>query len=327
MGARGDRPSGDRIVAVIEGQDWLDKPSYKIEHGMTLVLNLLGPAGVRVRDFLHGRWFGHPLHPMLTDIPVGAWTAALVLDGMAVLAPRPAGFKDAARAAVGAGLAGATVAALAGLADWQFTHDNARRVGLVHGTLNAAATGLYSLSWVQRRRGADHRARWAGAAGWAVMAASSYLGGSLVYRHRIGVDHSDKELEPRQFTPVLAEGELGTEPRQVQAHGIAVVLARADGAIYALGEHCPHLGGPLSKGHLSRGQIICPWHGSRFDLATGACRRGPATTGPPRFATRVRAGQIEVRRIPPVPTAPPGRVLARQQHIHDQEEASHDRRP
>ncbi|HEX5295970.1 MAG TPA: hypothetical protein VFW50_03190 [Streptosporangiaceae bacterium] len=55
MGARGDRPSGDRIVAVIEGQGWLDKPSYKIEHGMALVSNLLGPAGVRVRDFLHGR--------------------------------------------------------------------------------------------------------------------------------------------------------------------------------------------------------------------------------------------------------------------------------
>jgi hypothetical protein len=82
------------MVAVIEGQGWLDKPSYKIEHGMALALNLLGPAGVRVRDFLHGRWFGHPLHPMLTDIPAGAWTAALVLDGMAVLAPRPEGFKD-----------------------------------------------------------------------------------------------------------------------------------------------------------------------------------------------------------------------------------------
>jgi uncharacterized membrane protein len=184
---------------------------------MTLALNLLGPAGVRVRDFLHGRWFGHPLHPLLTDIPAGAWTAALVLDGMAVLAPRPAGFNDAARAAVGTGLAGAAAAALAGLADWQFTHDNARRVGLVHGTLNTAATALYCLSWAQRRRGAGRRARWAGAAGWAVMAASSYLGGSLVYRHRIGVDHSDKELEPRQFTAVLAESELGAEPRRAQA--------------------------------------------------------------------------------------------------------------
>ena len=159
------------------------------------------------------------------------------------------------------------------------------------------------------------------------MAASSYLGGSLVYRHRIGVDHSDKELEPRQFTAVLAESELGTEPRPAQAHGVTVVLARAGGAIYALGDHCPHLGGPLSKGHLSGGQIICPWHGSRFDLGTGTCRRGPATTGPPRFATRVRAGQIEVRSIPPVLAAPPGRVLARQQHIRDQEEARSDRRP
>jgi nitrite reductase/ring-hydroxylating ferredoxin subunit len=164
---------------------------------------------------------------------------------------------------------------------------------------------LYSLSWVQRRRGAEHRARWAGEAGWAVMAASSYLGGSLVYRHRIGVDHSDKELEPRQFTAVLAEGELGAEPRRALAHGVAVVLARAGGSIYALGDHCPHLGGPLSNGQISRGQIICPWHGSRFDLATGACRRGPATTGPPRFATRVRAGQIEIRRIPRCPPRRP----------------------
>ena len=100
---------------------------------------------------------------------------------MAVLAPRPAGFNDAARAAVGAGLAGAA------------------------------------------------------AAGWAVMAASSYLGGSLVYRHRTGVDLSGKELEPRQFTAVLAEGELGTEPRRALAHGVAVVLARVGGSIYDAG--------------------------------------------------------------------------------------------
>jgi hypothetical protein len=144
--------AAERVMAAIEGQQWLDVPSYKIEHGYALLLNLMGEATDRVRNGLHGTWLGHPVHPVLTDIPVGAWTAALVLD----LADASSGRDRRAGAActcIAVGLAGASAAAVTGATDWQYTHDNARRMGLVHGTLNLAATGLYAGSWRARRHG------------------------------------------------------------------------------------------------------------------------------------------------------------------------------
>lgn len=168
------------------------------------------------------------------------------------------------------GLVGGVGSALTGLTDWQHTHDNARRLGIAHGALNAAALGLYTRSWLDRRRGRPGRARLAGAVGYGLVLASGYLGGDLVFRHRVGVDHADPDrLEPRDFVPVLPETELYDGiPRRVQGAGAAMVLIRHNGSIHAVGEHCPHLGAPLSQGWLYRDQLVCPWHGSR---ATGCC--------------------------------------------------------
>ncbi len=221
------------------------------------------------------------MHPLLVHMPIGAWTTAAVLDEIdarrACGSGRP-GFGDAVQTAVGLGVAGGAVAAVAGLADWQYTHDNARRVGLVHGALNAVALGVYGWSWWERRHGRPRRAQRAGRLGYPIVLVSQYLGGTLVYRHNVGTDHSDKQLDPRQFVPVLALEQLAEDtPYLVRVDDVDVVLVRVDGRVHALGERCAHLGGPMDQGWVYQGTLVCPWHGSRFDLATGEDRKGPAT--------------------------------------------------
>src|SRR4029077_19553365 len=102
-----------------------------------------GDAGRRVRDFLHGTWLGHPLHPALTDIPLGAWTTALALDAAG---DRSRGMARAADTAMGVGIAGAVGAAVTGLTDWHHTTGGDRRLGLGHAMLNTAALALYVTS-------------------------------------------------------------------------------------------------------------------------------------------------------------------------------------
>ncbi len=322
----------ERLMRKIEGQEWLDRPGHTLEHGYALVQNVLGISQGPVRGLLHGVWFGHPLHPALTDVPIGSWTTALVLDAMGAGKGRRerAGYQRAARRAVGLGVVGALGAAVTGLTDWQYTHDYARRLGLVHGALNAVALGMFGWSWWERSRGRHGRGRLATLLGYPVMALSGYLGGGLTFRHRIGVDQSEQEadrlLQPREFIPVLGVDELreGT-PRRVQAGDVGIVLVRSNGRIHALGDTCPHLGGPLSQGWLRDGTIVCPWHGSAFDLETGESRNGPAVAAAPCFQTRVRDGRIEVRRVPPVTTAPPGSAVVHGWRTAEQREISPDR--
>jgi hypothetical protein len=152
----------------------------------------------------------------------------------------------------------------------------------VHGALNAAALGLYAMSWRDRRRGRQARGRLLSTVGFGAATCSAYLGGTLVYRHRVGVDHADEHLEPRDFVPVLAADALEEDvPRRM----------------------------PYGEGWVYRDAIVCPWHGSQFDLPSGLPVRGPATAPLPCFETRVRDGQVEVRRVPPVRSADPGAVL------------------
>ncbi len=281
-------------VEAIGRQRWLDALGEPLQRGVTDAFAAGGSVGRQVKNFLHGTWLGHPLHPALTDVPVGAWTAALVLDGLESIGGR----KDVgpgADAAVAVGLAGAVGAALAGLADWQHTGGESRRTGLVHGLLNVGAAALYTTSLLMRRRGARAAGRRLASAGYAVAFASTYLGGDLVYRQRIGVNHAAAPL-PDDFVPVLADADLPEgEPRRAHAGGTPVLLVRRNGRIHALAETCAHLGGPLAEGRLVDGSVVCPWHGSRFDLEDGRVLDGPATYPQPCLETRVRDGRIEVR--------------------------------
>ncbi len=287
------RQIGEPAIRAVERQDWLDVIGDRLQRAVGAVFRAGGGTGRRVRDVLHGTWLGHPLHPVLTDVPIGAWTTALVLDAAG------GHRKDMARAAdaaIGLGIAGAVGAAVTGLTDWQHTAGGDRRVGLGHGLLNAAALALYATAFLLRRRGARDAGRGLAGLGFLVSMSAAYVGGSLVYARRMGVDHAPRPERWSDFVAVLPEAELAEcAPRRIDARGIPVVLIRRGGRVYALGDSCAHLGGPLSEGRLEGNAIRCPWHGSLFALEDGRVLEGPSTYPQTCFEARVRAGQIEVR--------------------------------
>jgi nitrite reductase/ring-hydroxylating ferredoxin subunit/uncharacterized membrane protein len=281
----------------LENQEWLDRPSYRLEHALTFLFAAMGRHRDRVSNALHGTWLGHPLHPALTSVPGGAVATTVGMDAISLLGARSPEWRDASRFALGVGLAGSIGAAATGLTDWQHTHEQSRRVGLIHGVLNVLATGLYALSWRDRGRGRHVRAMATSAVGYGLTLASGYLGGALVYESGAGVHRSGPRLSRRNWTPALPVAALDGQPQRVELDGVGVVLYRNDGQVLAVGGQCPHLGAPMDDGWIDRGQIVCPWHGSKFACESGDVARGPATAALPRYPTRIRDGIVEVRGV------------------------------
>jgi len=273
----------------------LDPAADALQKAVTGAYGAAGPLGARLKDALHGLWLGHPLHPALTDLPVGAWITAAALDTFEALGDRKE-LGPGADAAVGIGLAGAAGAALSGLTDWSATDGAARRAGFVHALLNGTVMLLYLGSLLARRRGDRGAGRALAFSGLGIATVSAWIGGQLVSEKLVGVDHATADPGPAEFTAVLAETQLPeAKPMCVEAQGARVLLVRQGDCIYALAERCAHLGGPLSEGKLKDGSIICPWHGSRYALADGRALNGPTAFPQPTYQVRVRDGQIELR--------------------------------
>lgn len=247
-----------------------------------------------LKNFLHGTWLGHPLHPATIDVPIGAFTVATILDIMDASRGTKR-YAAGADAAVGIGLISATLAATTGLAEWSHTAEPAKRVGVLHAIFNGTATICYLASWLFRRKEQRTAAVSTGILGWLSLMVGAFIGGRLVYNHRIGVDHAQRE-GPDEFTAVFPEHELPeNEPHRAEINGVRILLVKQQGKIFAIGERCAHMGGPLAEGKLEDGTIRCPWHGSRFRLEDGKVVEGPSAYSQPCFETRVRDGQIEVR--------------------------------
>ncbi len=275
-------------------QEWLSPIEDAAQRGVAAAFQAGGAGGRLVKNILHGTWLGHPLHPALVHVPLGAWTTALVFDTLDER--RGSRWQRPADTAIAVGVAGAAGAALSGLADWQHVDGPPRRTGVAHAALNTLALGLYVGSLLLRRRGARGAGRVLSGVGFGVVAAAGYLGARLVYHDRLGVDHAQRE-GPDSFTRAAREAEvLEGQPRRAEVDGVRVVLVRRDGRIHALGETCSHLGGPLAEGQVDGDAIVCPWHGSRFSLQDGRVLDGPATLPQPCFETRVSEGYVEVRR-------------------------------
>jgi uncharacterized membrane protein len=177
----------DAITETIDRQQWLEPVADNLQQAVKTTFEAGGQSGEEIKQFLHGKWLGHPLHPVLTDVPLGAWTVAAVLDAVEATTGREE-MAPGADAAVAIGLAGAVGSAVTGLTDWHETQGEVRQVGLVHGLLNVGATALYTASWIMRRRGARTTGRNLAWLGFAIASASAYLGGELVYTHGIGVE-------------------------------------------------------------------------------------------------------------------------------------------
>ena len=258
-----------------------------------IVSKILGPQ--TVRDALHGVWLGHPLHPVLTDIPIGMWSAAAVLD----LLP---GTGPAASALIGTGVAAAVPTAAAGWADWSQLHKPHQRVGLVHAAANVAGLNFYVGSLVARMRGNTGRGKVLGFLGLGAVMAGGYLGGHLSFRQAAGANHTSDlaDLFPSGWQSIggldeLPDGEL--TKRTVE--GIDLLVMRRGQHVDVIADKCTHLSGPLSEGTFKveggQGCVVCPWHGSTFRLADGEVVHGPATSPQPRFEVRVSGGTVEVQ--------------------------------
>ena len=281
-------------LEAVANQPWLDAVGKPLSEAVRALFRNAGPAGATAKNALHGVWLGHPLHPVLTDIPLGAWTTALALDAREV-ATGDSAYGRAADFAVGIGVLGALGAAITGLNDWSETDGRSRRLGLVHGLLNLTATTLVAGSYALRRNGSRSTGRAATVAGYSVALAAAYLGGNLVYRDRIGVTHASV-AEPEEFTPVLESSSVPENSmRKATIEDASFLVVRQHQRVCALAHSCAHLGGPLSEGTLKDGSVVCPWHGSEFALSDGRVLNGPATQAQPCFAVREQAGHVELR--------------------------------
>jgi nitrite reductase/ring-hydroxylating ferredoxin subunit len=268
----------------------LDAPAEQIGKAVRSVVS--GP----LKDVLSGTWMGHALHPLLTDVVIGSWTSASMLDIF--------GGEESDRSAqrlIGIGIAAYGPTALSGWSDWadsESVDPEVRRVGLVHATVNGVAFALYAGSLAARRRGRRGRGIALALAGAGVLGAGGHLGGHLAFRLGVGVDQTAFDAGPEDWTPAMPIDELDGEPVSVQVGDTPVLIMRVGDQVLALHDRCSHRGCSLATGKIDDGSVVCPCHGSRFDLRTGAILQGPATAPQPVLETRTHAGRVEVRRAP-----------------------------
>ncbi len=288
-------PLRHAIGSLVENQAWLDKIADPLQNGVKQLFS--SPRFVGFKKYLNGVWLGHPVHPTVTDVPIGSWTATLVLDCAWLSSEQP----EMARAAdmtLLLGLLGAGAAAVTGLTDWSDTDATDRRVGLLHGLLNGGATMMNLTSYVLRRAGKRRAGIALSGLTYLATLFSAYLGGELSLAKGIGVNHVAWEAGPEEFVAVMDATDLPEKKlTRVEADGMPVVLWREDSKIYALAATCSHLGGPLDEGTCQDGLVTCPWHGSSFRLADGSVAQSPAVYAQPTFAVRIQSGKIELRRL------------------------------
>src|SRR3954452_8420072 len=254
---------------------------------------------------------GHPIHPMLVAFPIAFLCGALGFDAAGWLMSWPGGWATGAYlslAAVAAGL----VAAVPGLIDYLYVvppNSSARARAMQHMFINASALVACSLGWAFRdgatllpgARALPLEAIAVGLVGW-----GGWLGGTLLFRNQIGVDHRyaragkwrEQAFEARpagQPIVVAREDELGIDQMKLLRIGDRrIVLARTEQGYAAFDDRCTHKGGPLADGVLICGTVQCPWHGSQFDTRTGAPRAGPATEPIATYRIEVAGGEVRL---------------------------------
>jgi nitrite reductase/ring-hydroxylating ferredoxin subunit/uncharacterized membrane protein len=264
-------------------------PADVVEPIRRRVQSMIPPGAVK--DALSGTALGHTLHPMLTDLPIGFWTSAMVLDFVGGRAARPA-----AQHLIGLGVLSALPAAASGASDWSDTSGTPARVGAAHAVSNSVALACYAASWAARRRGHHLRGVALSVLGAGAATVGGYLGGHLVNVLGVGVDQTAFSRGAEDWVPVASRAVVNDDFTRARAGETAVMVRRdEDGEPVCLGARCPHRGAPMEHGERSDGTVTCPWHGSRFSLRDGALLRGPATTPLPVYECRIVEDVVEVR--------------------------------
>jgi nitrite reductase/ring-hydroxylating ferredoxin subunit/uncharacterized membrane protein len=279
---------------IVEAMPFLDEIGEAVQPEVQKAVNA---GGTTARNVLDGVWLEAPLHPVMTDVPIGSWTAALVFDGLD-LATGKRPLQHAADASLVFGTLGALGAAITGISDWRYLSGGSRKMGVAHALLNAIGLVCSIVSLVQRATGHRNAGRLTFLTGYSISGMAAHLGGELSYHYGLRVDRNIfEEAGPDEFVAVLDENDLAQdELRRVEVAGTGVLLSRSsDGEVCAIAATCNHFSGPLEQGEREDGTVVCPWHGSRFDLCSGKVIDGPAIFPQSRYETRIREGRIEVK--------------------------------
>jgi len=274
------------LTRLMDAQDAWVKPLGEWAHGLLHRFFHWVPA---LRDFLNGRWLGHPIHAVLTDVPIGILFLVIVLDVVA----QP----GSAMLALGVGILAMLGAAAAGFADYADTDGNARDRATLHSTLMLTALVVYVVSFALRLGdGGSGAAIGLSVVGFLVLSAGAYVGGDVVYVNGNMVDrHAFRGTGTKWIAMEPAELDAAgaiPEGKPVKAKlGInSLVLIREGDRILALHDTCAHAGGPLSDGTYANGAIECPWHESRYRMADGRVIQGPSVYDQPTYEVRAREG-------------------------------------
>lgn len=290
----------DRFV---RSQGWLDPTGEFIQNLVGGIYGALGAPGRLLKDIAHGtKVLGHPLHPALTDVPLGAWVVAVAADLLHY--PFPALPSAVGDVGVGFGVIAGVGAAVAGYTDHHDTFDTERRYATLHGLLMTLVLVVMTVSIVLRWKAGP------GGHGLAVLLAligvlialgGAFFGGHLVFGIGTMVNHNAFAIGPENFVAVgkaadFEEGALNL----VQAGDMPVFVTRVGGKLYAIANTCSHAGGPLNEGTLDGDVVTCPWHGSRFCVRDGSVRGGPATFANPVFTVQEDAGEVKLNLAQPL---------------------------
>lgn len=266
------------FTRLIDAQGVWARPLGDFNH--RVLMAIYGPVRP-LKDFLNGKWLGHPLHGAMTDLPIGIFLLVIVLDLL--------NLRQAADVALVIGILATVGAAIAGFADYTDTSGRPRMVATVHSALMTVALVIYIVSLVMRLGNPFDRTLPIALSivGFLLVSAGAYVGGEVVYtlgnmvnRHAWRFQGTPK-WQPLDVTDI-PEG----VPTKAKAGAQSLVLVRQGETVHALHEVCAHAGGPLAEGKVVDGCIECPWHGSRFELTTGYRKQGPTTFDQPRYEVR-----------------------------------------
>ena len=282
------------LARLIAAQDGWARPLGDLNHRwLSAAFRPVRP----LKDLLNGTWLGHPLHPAVTDVPIGALLVAVVLD----LAAQP----DAAFWALLVGQLTFLASVLTGLADYTDADGTARTRATIHGTVMVVGGGFTAASLILRTGGMTDGTLPTALliVGFLVITAGAYIGGDIVFvlgnmvsRHAFrGAGTKWVRLDTGDLT------DLATLPHATPTKARAgindLLLVRIGTTVHALHAVCSHAGGPLPQGEIVDGCIECPWHGSRFRLDSGQVTQGPALYDQPAYEIRAaEGGGYEVRR-------------------------------
>jgi len=277
-----------------------DRISDALQAGVKAVIGSNRKPPRRFRSLLNGTWLGHPLHPAITDVPIGAWLLTAIFDIVWLISPTATSWAArGAEVAVLIGILAALGAAVTGLTDWSDSYGAERTVGLYHAGLNSLALVLFIISFVLRLgvpTGESIVAAILGFLGIISVLVAAYLGGDMVFGKGTGVNHTAWQEGSHDFVPVLPVAEvLDNSLRRVEVAGVPVVIVKLGTKYAAIAATCSHAGGPLDEGELQGDVVQCPWHGSRFRMLGGKALTGPATFAQPRYDVQVRDGVLYLR--------------------------------